>query len=121
MLLLIPFLISSGLGFWTALIAGWVLTTPRYAGMIAVGPRIGIRIRAGARGSGLRRAPVAGLDRASALLLLGQRRNAERLPQGIRDHPVIEGSLTIVFIAGGVVGGFVGVLLVKRRSEARAG
>ena len=44
MFLLIPFLMRSGFGFWTALVAGCLLTMALYAAMIAFGPRLGIRI-----------------------------------------------------------------------------
>ena len=44
MFLLIPWLLRSGAGFWPALAAGCVLTMLLYGGMIALGPRFGIRI-----------------------------------------------------------------------------
>jgi len=44
MFLLIPLLMRSGVGFWQALLAGCVLTMALYAGMIALGPKLGIRI-----------------------------------------------------------------------------
>ncbi len=44
MFLLIPFLLRSGLGFWTSLLAGCLLTMALYAAMVVVGPRLGIRL-----------------------------------------------------------------------------
>lgn len=44
MFLLIPLLLRVGLGFWTALILGCMLTMLLYAAMIAIGPRLGLRL-----------------------------------------------------------------------------
>ena len=44
MFLLIPFMLRGGFSFWFSLLAGCVLTMALYAGMIAIGPRIGIRL-----------------------------------------------------------------------------
>jgi hypothetical protein len=44
MFLLIPGLLRSGVGFWAALAAGCLLTIALYAGMIAIGPKLGIRL-----------------------------------------------------------------------------
>jgi len=44
MFLVIPALLRSGTGFWTALIAGCILTMALYALMIWLGPRFGLRI-----------------------------------------------------------------------------
>lgn len=44
MFLLIPFMLRSGLGFWSALLAGCLLTMALYGAMILFGPRLGIRL-----------------------------------------------------------------------------
>jgi hypothetical protein len=44
MFLLIPFMLRSGMNFWTALVAGCLLTMALYAAMIVCGPRLGIRL-----------------------------------------------------------------------------
>jgi hypothetical protein len=44
MFLLIPFLLRNGVGFWTSLVAGCVLTVALYTAMLALGPRIGLRL-----------------------------------------------------------------------------
>jgi hypothetical protein len=44
MFLLIAFMMRSDLGFWTSLLAGCVLTMALYAGMVAFGPKLGIRL-----------------------------------------------------------------------------
>lgn len=44
MFLVIPALLRHGIGFWTALIAGCVLTIGLYLAMIAIGPRFGLRL-----------------------------------------------------------------------------
>ena len=44
MFLLMPALIRRGLGFWPALGAGCVLTVGLYAAMVALGPRLGLRL-----------------------------------------------------------------------------
>lgn len=43
MFLLIPVLLRQGFGFWTALVAGCVLTIVLYLLMVQVGPRLGVR------------------------------------------------------------------------------
>ncbi len=43
MFLLIPLLLRAGLGFWTSLILGCMLTMLLYAAMITIGPRLGLR------------------------------------------------------------------------------
>jgi hypothetical protein len=44
MFLLIPFLMRSGFSFWLALAAGCALTMTLYALMLAVGPKLGLRL-----------------------------------------------------------------------------
>jgi len=44
MFLLIPLMLRGGAGFWVALAAGCLLTMGLYAAMIALGPRLGIRL-----------------------------------------------------------------------------
>src|SRR3954471_4676435 len=44
MFLLMPVLIRRGVGFWPALGAGCLLTVALYAAMVAVGPRLGLRL-----------------------------------------------------------------------------
>ncbi len=44
MFLLIPWLLRMGLNFWTALLAGCVLTVLLYFCMAVVGPKIGLRL-----------------------------------------------------------------------------
>ena len=44
MFLIIPALLRSGFGFWASLLAGLLVTTALYTGMIALGPRLGIRL-----------------------------------------------------------------------------
>jgi hypothetical protein len=44
MFLLIPALMRHGVGFWAALIAGCVLTIALYLAMLALAPRIGLRL-----------------------------------------------------------------------------
>jgi hypothetical protein len=44
MFLLIPLMLRAGAGFWLSLLAGCVLTMALYAGMIAIGPKLGIRL-----------------------------------------------------------------------------
>ena len=44
MFLLIPLLLRSSFSFWTALAVGCVVTMALYAGMIAVGPKLGLRL-----------------------------------------------------------------------------
>jgi len=44
MFLLMPALIRRGVGFWPALGAGCLLTVALYAVMVAVGPRLGLRL-----------------------------------------------------------------------------
>lgn len=44
MFLLMPALIRRGAGFWTALGAGAVLTVALYGLMVAVGPRLGLKL-----------------------------------------------------------------------------
>ena len=44
MFLVIPALLKRGLGFWPALAAGCVLTMALYAGMVALGPRLGLKL-----------------------------------------------------------------------------
>lgn len=44
MFLLIPALLRHGTGFWTALVAGCVLTIALYLLMTAIGPRFGLRL-----------------------------------------------------------------------------
>ena len=44
MFLVIPALLRNGIGFWTALIAGCVLTVALYLAMAWVGPRFGVRL-----------------------------------------------------------------------------
>ncbi len=43
MFLLIPFMLRNGANFWASLIVGCLLTMALYAGMIALGPRLGLR------------------------------------------------------------------------------
>ena len=43
MFLLIPLMLRTGVGFWTCLVAGCLLTMALYAAMITLGPRLGIR------------------------------------------------------------------------------
>jgi hypothetical protein len=43
MFLLIPVLLRQGYGFWTALLAGCVLTIVLYLLMVQFGPRLGVR------------------------------------------------------------------------------
>jgi len=44
MFLLMPALIRRGVGFWPALGAGCLLTVALYAAMVALGPRLGLRL-----------------------------------------------------------------------------
>ena len=44
MFLLIPALLRHGVNFWIALALGCVLTVALYAGMVQLGPRIGLRL-----------------------------------------------------------------------------
>ena len=44
MFLLIPVMLRSGWHFWTALLAGCLLTMLLYAAMIALGPKLGLRL-----------------------------------------------------------------------------
>ena len=44
MFLLMPYLLRQGYGFWTALIAGCVLTIVLYGGMIAAGRKFGLPV-----------------------------------------------------------------------------
>jgi len=44
MFLAIPMLLRAGVPFWLALVAGCVLTVILYFGMLALAPRLGIRI-----------------------------------------------------------------------------
>jgi hypothetical protein len=44
MFLLMPWMLRSGIGFWTSLLAGCVLTIALYVGMTWLGPRIGVRL-----------------------------------------------------------------------------
>ncbi len=44
MFLLMPVLLRQGYGFWTALVAGCVLTVVLYLLMVQFGPRLGIRL-----------------------------------------------------------------------------
>ena len=44
MFLLIPLMLRAGVGFWLSLLAGCALTMALYAGMIALGPKLGIRL-----------------------------------------------------------------------------
>ena len=44
MFVLIPFLLRRGVGFWPALAAGCVLTVGLYAAMVALGPRLGVKL-----------------------------------------------------------------------------
>jgi hypothetical protein len=44
MFLLMPVMLRQGFGFWTALLAGCVLTVVLYLLMVQFGPRIGIRL-----------------------------------------------------------------------------
>ena len=44
MFLLIPMLIRQGFSFWLALAAGCVLTMVLYSGMVAFGPRFGLKL-----------------------------------------------------------------------------
>jgi hypothetical protein len=44
MFLLIPLMLRSGWSFWAALLAGCVLTMALYAAMIALGPKLGLRL-----------------------------------------------------------------------------
>lgn len=44
MFLIIPVLLRSGVNFWLALAAGCALTVALYLAMMAIGPRLGLRI-----------------------------------------------------------------------------
>lgn len=44
MFLLIPALLRSGVSFWVALVAGCALTIALYLGLVALGPRLGLRL-----------------------------------------------------------------------------
>jgi len=44
MFLLIPWLLRQGAGFWAALTIGCTLTVALYLAMVAVGPRIGMKL-----------------------------------------------------------------------------
>ncbi|MFM5918428.1 MAG: DUF3147 family protein [Novosphingobium sp.] len=44
MFLLIPYMLRSGYGFWTALIAGCLLTVALYLAMMQLGPRLGLKL-----------------------------------------------------------------------------
>ncbi|MBO9714848.1 DUF3147 family protein [Sphingomonas sp.] len=44
MFLLMPAMLRSGLGFWTALAAGCLLTIALYFAMLWIGPRLGLRL-----------------------------------------------------------------------------
>ncbi|KEZ78559.1 DUF3147 family protein [Salinisphaera hydrothermalis] len=44
MFLLMPWLLNRGLPFWLTLMIGCALTAGLYLGMVAIGPRIGLRI-----------------------------------------------------------------------------
>ena len=44
MFLVIPWLLRSGMAFWTALAIGCALTIMLYLGMTWLGPRIGLRL-----------------------------------------------------------------------------
>lgn len=44
MFLAIPALLRAGVGFWVALALGCALTVALYLGMMAVGPRLGLRL-----------------------------------------------------------------------------
>jgi hypothetical protein len=44
MFLVIPALLRNGVGFWTALLAGCVLTIALYLAMAFAGPRFGVRL-----------------------------------------------------------------------------
>jgi hypothetical protein len=44
MFLLIPALLRSGAPFWTALVAGCVLTVALYLAMMQIGPRFGLKL-----------------------------------------------------------------------------
>lgn len=44
MFLLIPLLLRAGMSFWFALLVGCLLTLLLYAGMIAIGPKLGLRL-----------------------------------------------------------------------------
>jgi len=44
MFLLIPVLLRGGTNFWLALLAGCVLTVVLYLGMMALGPKLGLRL-----------------------------------------------------------------------------
>jgi hypothetical protein len=44
MFLVMPALLRAGVPFWLALAAGCVLTVALYAGLMAVGPRLGLRL-----------------------------------------------------------------------------
>jgi hypothetical protein len=44
MFLLMPALLRRGVGFWPALCAGCLVTIALYAAMVAVGPRLGLKL-----------------------------------------------------------------------------
>jgi hypothetical protein len=44
MFLLMPALLRRGIGFWPALGAGALLTIALYLAMVAIGPRLGLRL-----------------------------------------------------------------------------
>jgi hypothetical protein len=44
MFLLIPALLKRGVGFWTALASGCVLTIALYSAMVWLGPRLGLKL-----------------------------------------------------------------------------
>jgi hypothetical protein len=44
MFLLIPWLLNRGVGFWTALASGCVLTAALYSATVWIGPRLGLKL-----------------------------------------------------------------------------
>lgn len=44
MFIVVPILLRSGMSFWIALLAGCLLTMALYAAMIALGPKLGLRL-----------------------------------------------------------------------------
>jgi len=44
MFLLMPWLLNRGVGFWTALVSGCVLTAVLYSATVWIGPRLGLKL-----------------------------------------------------------------------------
>ncbi len=61
MFLAIPAMLRAGIGFWTSLVVGCLLTIALYGLMVWLGPRVGIRLRLLPSSAVRRRAQVAHL------------------------------------------------------------